>query len=166
MLSVRGYAALTAAKLSRVSLRATGRGATTLPGLVALTLDPRLAGDVARRLPKGVVLVTGTNGKTTTSRMLADVVRLAGWHPVHNRSGSNLARGIAAALVADATWLGEPRADGAVFEVDEASIVAVAPSARTERRCASRIGSAPSRRNAPSPQKPHLSRMLTTDTAP
>ncbi|OLC58237.1 MAG: hypothetical protein AUH85_01245 [Chloroflexi bacterium 13_1_40CM_4_68_4] len=126
MLPARSLAALIAAKATRAALRVTGRGATTLPGLVALALDPAVAGHLAARLPKGVVLVTGTNGKTTTSRMLADVVRLAGWHPVHNRAGSNLARGIAAALVADATWIGEPRADGAIFEVDEASIVAVA----------------------------------------
>ena len=126
MLPARSLAALIAAKATRAALRVTGRGATTLPGLVALALDPAVAGHLAARLPKGVVLVTGTNGKTTTSRMLADVVRLAGWHPVHNRAGSNLARGIAAALVADATWIGEPRADGAIFEVDEATIVAVA----------------------------------------
>ena len=126
MLTARTLAALVAAKASRAALRATGRGATTLPGLVALALDPGVAGNIARRLPRGTILVTGTNGKTTTTRMLADIVRLAGWHPVHNRSGSNLARGIASALVADATWAGAPRADGAVFEVDEASIVAVA----------------------------------------
>jgi UDP-N-acetylmuramyl tripeptide synthase len=118
--------ALTGAKLARIALRATGRGATTLPGLVALKVDPAVAGDIGGQLPKGVILVTGTNGKTTTSRMLADIVRLAGWRPVHNRSGSNLARGIATALVADSTWRGHPRGDGAVFEVDEASIVAVA----------------------------------------
>ena len=126
MLTARGQLALTASKLTRAALRATGRGATTLPGLVALTLHPGVAGEIARRLPKGTVLVTGTNGKTTTSRMLADVVRLAGWRPVHNRSGSNLARGIATALVTEASWIGSPRADGAIFEVDEASIVAVA----------------------------------------
>lgn len=126
MLGPRSLVALAAAKATREALRATGRGATTLPGLIALSLDEGVATDLARRLPQGVVVVTGTNGKTTTSRMLADAVRLAGWRPVHNRAGSNLARGVASALVADATWIGEPRADGAIFEVDEASVVAVA----------------------------------------
>ncbi len=125
MLGPRSFVALITAKATREALRATGRGATTLPGLVALSVDERVASDLAARLPQGVVLLTGTNGKTTTSRMLADIVRLAGWRPVHNRAGSNLARGIASALVADARWIGEPRADGAIFEVDEASIVAV-----------------------------------------
>src|SRR5919197_5391632 len=99
VLPPRPLIALIAAKATWAALRASGRGATTLPGLVALRADPAVAGGIAARLPKGVVLVTGTNGKTTTSRMLADVVRLAGWRPVHNRSGSNLARGIATALV-------------------------------------------------------------------
>ncbi len=126
MLGPRSFVALVAAKAAREALRATGRGATTLPGLVALFIDERVASDLAARLAHGVVLVTGTNGKTTTSRMLADIVRLDRWRPVHNRAGANLARGIASALIADATWIGEPRADGAIFEVDEASIVAVA----------------------------------------
>ncbi len=124
-LAARSLLALTAAKATRQALRLAGRGATTLPGLVALRVDPDVVTALAGRLPQGVVMVTGTNGKTTTSRMLADVVRTAGWSPVHNRAGSNLARGIGSALVADATWLGEPRADGAVFEVDEASVVPV-----------------------------------------
>src|SRR5438034_6361043 len=48
--------------------------------------------------------LSGTNGKTTTSRMLSDIARATGWAPIHNRSGSNLDRGVAAALLADATW--------------------------------------------------------------
>jgi UDP-N-acetylmuramyl tripeptide synthase len=54
--------------------------------------------------------------------MLSDIVRATGWAPVHNRSGSNLDRGIAAALLADATWGGELRGDIGVFEIDEASV--------------------------------------------
>jgi UDP-N-acetylmuramyl tripeptide synthase len=125
MLAPRSLVAVVAGKATREALRVAGRGATTLPGLVALTVDPDVAGAVATRLPHGVVMVTGTNGKTTTSRMLSDIVRAAGWNPVHNRAGSNLARGIVSALVADSSWRGEPRADGAIFEVDEASVVPV-----------------------------------------
>jgi lipid II isoglutaminyl synthase (glutamine-hydrolysing) len=123
--TARSLVALGAGKLTREALRLSGRGATTLPGLIALRVDPALAGSLASRLPHGVVMITGTNGKTTTSRMLSEIARAAGWAPVHNRAGSNLARGIVSALVADATWLGEPRADGAIFEVDEASVVPV-----------------------------------------
>lgn len=69
-----------------------------------------------------MVCVSGTNGKTTTSRMLAAIARAAGWTPVHNRAGANLERGVATALLADARWSGAPRADLGLFEVDEASV--------------------------------------------
>ncbi len=111
-----------AGKLTRFGLHAAGRGATALPGLVTLQLDPGFIAAVTRSLPHGVALVSGTNGKTTTTRMLSDIARAAGWAPIHNRSGSNLERGIAGALLADATWRAEPRGDLGLFEVDEASL--------------------------------------------
>ncbi|MEK7860793.1 MAG: MurT ligase domain-containing protein [Chloroflexota bacterium] len=121
-MTIRTAAAVAAGKLARLGLQALGRGATALPGLVTLAGDPRAIGEMSAHLPRGAVAVTGSNGKTTTSRMLADIVRAAGWHPIHNRSGSNLDRGIAAALLAEASWLGRPRGDVGVFEVDEASV--------------------------------------------
>ena len=111
-----------AGKIARFGLVTAGRGATALPGLVTLQLDPDYIAAVTRSLRHGVALVSGTNGKTTTTRMIADVARAAGWAPIHNRSGSNLERGIAGALVSDATWRGEPRGDFGLFEVDEASL--------------------------------------------
>jgi UDP-N-acetylmuramyl tripeptide synthase len=114
--------AVAAGKATRTVLQLLGRGATALPGLVALGLDPDAIRGLTGSLAHGVVCVSGTNGKTTTARMLSDIVRAAGWAPVHNRSGSNLERGIAATLLADATWTGEPRADVGVFEIDEASV--------------------------------------------
>jgi UDP-N-acetylmuramyl tripeptide synthase len=114
--------AIAAGKATRAGLQLLGRGATALPGLVTLTLDPDVIASLSRSLTHGAVCVSGTNGKTTTARMLSDIVRAAGWGPVHNRAGSNLDRGIAAALLADATWGGELRADVGVFEVDEASV--------------------------------------------
>ncbi len=111
-----------AGKITRLGLTLSGRGGTALPGLVTLQLDPDFIAAATRALPHGVVLVSGTNGKTTTARMLSDVARAAGWQPIHNRSGSNLERGIAGALLADATWRGEPRGDLGLFEVDEASL--------------------------------------------
>jgi lipid II isoglutaminyl synthase (glutamine-hydrolysing) len=111
-----------AGKLTREGLRATGRGGTALPGLVALTVDPNFITALSSGLSHGVICVSGTNGKTTTARMLADITRAAGWQPIHNRSGSNLDRGVAAALLADANWSGEPRGDVGLFEIDEASL--------------------------------------------
>ncbi|MDQ2952555.1 MAG: MurT ligase domain-containing protein [Chloroflexota bacterium] len=111
-----------AGKVTRLGLQVAGRGATALPGLVTMQLDPNFIAAITSELPHGVVLVSGTNGKTTTARMLSDVARAAGWSPIHNRSGSNLERGIAGALLADSTWRGEPRGDVGLFEVDEASL--------------------------------------------
>src|SRR5213594_5141450 len=115
----------TAGKLTRLGLQLSGRGGTALPGLVALTIDPDFIAAVASELAHGVVCVSGTNGKTTTARMLSDIARATGWAPIHNRAGSNLDRGVAAALLADATWEGEPRGDFGLFEIDEASLPGV-----------------------------------------
>ena len=120
--TIRTTAAIVAGKATRAALQVLGRGATALPGLVALAVDPDTVARVSDALPHGAVAVTGTNGKTTTTRMLADIVRAAGWAPVHNRSGSNLDRGLAAAILADATWRGEPRGDVGIYELDEASV--------------------------------------------
>ncbi|MSQ10422.1 MAG: DUF1727 domain-containing protein [Dehalococcoidia bacterium] len=76
---------------------------------------------LAAGLGQGVVLVSGTNGKTTTCRILADLLTAAGLHVVHNRTGSNLMRGIAAALVNTPQGELGPNAIG-LFEVDEATL--------------------------------------------
>ncbi len=121
-MTLRTVAAVAAGKLARAGLHTIGRGGTALPGLITLAVDPDLIAHVSTRLTRGTVLVSGTNGKTTTARMLSDIVRAVGWTPVHNRSGSNLDRGIAAALLADSDPTGHPRGDVGVFEVDEASL--------------------------------------------
>ena len=111
-----------AGKLARFGLQLSGRGGTALPGLIALKIDPDFIGAVASELAHGVVLVSGTNGKTTTARMLSDITRATGWAPMHNRSGSNLERGIAGTLLTESNWRGEPSGDIGLFEVDEASL--------------------------------------------
>ena len=114
--------ALGAAKLTGSAIRRAGRGGgTAAPGLVADRLDPALLSKIARRLPHGTVVVAGTNGKTTTSRMLADILEAAGYQVAHNRSGSNLVRGVAAAFAARASLTGDPRAEIGVIETDEAA---------------------------------------------
>ncbi|HXG41969.1 MAG TPA: MurT ligase domain-containing protein [Dehalococcoidia bacterium] len=119
-------AAVLVAKGASLVLRRLGLGGgTALPGLLALRLDPGLVPRLAAGLGQGAVLVTGTNGKTTTARLLTGMARQAGLRTVANAAGSNLVRGIAAALCqaagADGRLAEAPRRLG-VFEVDEATL--------------------------------------------
>lgn len=114
--------AVTAAKGISVASRRLGRGGgTAAPGLVADRIDPRLLGKIASRLSRGAIVVAGTNGKTTTSRIIADVLEADGAKVVHNRSGSNLVRGVAAAFAESSSFSGRPHGDAGVIEADEAA---------------------------------------------
>jgi UDP-N-acetylmuramyl tripeptide synthase len=122
-MDLRRSAAIHAAKATGTALRFLGRGGTALPGVVAERLAPTIVADLGRGLARGSALVTGTNGKTTTARLLAAALRAGGLVPVHNTAGSNLMRGLAATLTAaaraDGRLPGGQRSVG-VFEVDEA----------------------------------------------
>jgi UDP-N-acetylmuramyl tripeptide synthase len=104
------------ARAVRAVIRRTGRGGTTLPGRVLLRLDRRAIAHMGERLDGGAVLISATNGKTTTASMLAGVLERGGRPVVRNRAGSNMHWGVATALL-DAA--GRPGELG-LFEVDEA----------------------------------------------
>ena len=93
-----------------------------LPGHVAARLDERALTKLLGQLPLGVAVVSGTNGKTTTSRMVSQIAQRAGLRPIANRSGANLTSGILAAVVTNATLSGRAAGDLAVLEVDEAHV--------------------------------------------
>jgi len=92
---VRFRCAVTLARLARTLSRVAGRGGTAFPGLVALRIDPRVIEKLVASIPQGVVVVTGTNGKTTTAKMITTMLTGSGWTVLANRTGSNLARGVA-----------------------------------------------------------------------
>jgi UDP-N-acetylmuramyl tripeptide synthase len=96
------------------------------PGLIAERLYPRLAGRLAAGLPRGVILVTGTNGKTTSTMLMAAALRASGERVLTNSTGSNLKRGITAALLSAASLRGTLQESIGLFEVDEASLRLVA----------------------------------------
>jgi UDP-N-acetylmuramyl tripeptide synthase len=127
----REMAAIAAAQGAGQAARLLRRGGgTALPGLVAERLSPRIQRPQTRQLRRGVIIVTGTNGKTTTSRMLGAILDVAGWHAIHNRSGSNLVRGLIATLVQESNLGGNLHADSGLFEVDEATVPAVVAQVR------------------------------------
>ncbi|MCI8386662.1 MAG: DUF1727 domain-containing protein [Acutalibacter sp.] len=106
-------------KLSVLALRLIGRGATNLPGGIAIFLCKDFLGRIPR--PKTIIGITGTNGKTTVANMVEDVLSRCGYDFVCNRTGSNVDTGVASALIANCSWLGRPKKDLAVFELDERS---------------------------------------------
>ena len=100
----------------RLSQRLGRGGGTTLPGLVLTRLRPEATAEMARAVPGGVILVSGTNGKTTTARLLRAALNASGAEVVANTAGSNLERGVATAL------LNDDGAEVGLFEVDEAAL--------------------------------------------
>lgn len=111
-------------KLVRMISRATNHGGSALPGKVVETLDPGFLARTLGKLPHGVVLISGTNGKTTTTRMVASMLRDAGLRVFTNPTGSNFTRGVVAALVQEMPVFGTKLdADIAVLELDEAYAV-------------------------------------------
>jgi len=125
---IRTIAAVQAGKLAGAGSRLLRRGGgTALPGLVAERVDPALVANLGRTLGRGRVLVTGTNGKTTTTRIIAEALSVAGVPFIHNREGSNLMRGIATSVLAAASVRGAiPHAGRTLglFEADEATLPA------------------------------------------
>jgi lipid II isoglutaminyl synthase (glutamine-hydrolysing) len=119
---VRLAAGVAAGKLSGRTIRLLGRGGgTAAPGLIANLIEPNILDKLTGKVRGGRIVVGGTNGKTTTSRMLANILEAAELRVIHNRSGSNLVRGISAAFAAQSSWTGSPRGDIAVIESDEAA---------------------------------------------
>ena len=99
--------------------RRGGRGGTSLPGKVLLRLDPDAITRLAGRLDQGSVIVSATNGKTTTATMIARILAEAGVGVVHNRAGANMGGGVAASLLAATGRRGEMAGELGLFEVDE-----------------------------------------------
>ena len=124
-MGARLTAALLAGRVAAEVSRRLGRGGgTVIAGHVVPRIDPTALTRVTRRLPLGSVLVSGTNGKTTTTRLISHLLRGAGLRAMHNRAGANLVTGLITAVVQQTNLLGRPRADVGLFEVDEATVPA------------------------------------------
>lgn len=128
---LRTSLAVAAGKAARLASRLRG-GGSALPGLVAERIDPAVLAHALSEVTGGIVVVSGTNGKTTTTKMLVAVLRAHGRRVFTNPTGSNFTRGVLSAMLGELPLNGRLRADLAVVELDEAHALrfadAVTPS--------------------------------------
>jgi UDP-N-acetylmuramyl tripeptide synthase len=116
---LRTTAAVVAGKAARAATRLRG-GGSALPGLVAERVDPTILATALSEVRGGIVVVSGTNGKTTTTKMLVAVLRAHGREVFTNPTGSNFTRGVISSMLGELSVGGRLRADMAVLELDEA----------------------------------------------
>ncbi len=109
-------------KAVRYAARLRG-GGSALPGLFVEKISPSFVPDTLKQLEHGVVVISGTNGKTTTTKMVVALLESQGLKVFTNRTGSNFVRGVAAALLGEIDIKGTLDADIAVLELDEAHAV-------------------------------------------
>ena len=122
-MGIRTFLSVAACKLSRFMLRKLGKGGTNVPGRIALKVYPEVLGQLA----KGVttIIVTGTNGKTTTSRMIEKSLSDSGYKFFSNKSGANMLSGITAEFAMNSTLGGKNRYEYALIECDEGAFKTV-----------------------------------------
>ncbi len=123
--------ALSVARVLTFLIRFLGRGkGSSLPGSIALKIFPGLIEYGASRVRLGIVMVTGTNGKTTTNNMIAHILEGGGCRVLINREGANLPAGVASAFAREMDLMGRLDSDYACLEVDEAAFPLVAAKTR------------------------------------
>src|SRR5437588_607540 len=123
MMRARLSAALMAGRAAATLSRRLGRGGgTVIAGHLVPRLAPGALREVTESLANGSIVVSGTNGKTTTTRLLSHILRGAGMRPIHNRAGANLLSGLFSAVAQATDWQARPLGDIGLFEVDEATV--------------------------------------------
>ncbi len=118
-MKIRVFLAVSACKLTIKFLRLIGRGGTAIPGKIALRICPELLGFLAKDIK--CVIVTGTNGKTTTSRIIEEIYQNNSASYFANRSGANLINGITSIFIENSSLTGRPKKENAIIECDEAA---------------------------------------------
>ncbi|HHW57544.1 MAG TPA: Mur ligase family protein [Clostridia bacterium] len=112
-------------KLVNLSCKIAGKGGTSLPGKIALSADPNLIKKLISLIKGNKVMITGTNGKTTTSGLIASILSANGKKVVYNKEGANMKTGLATALIKSSNFFGNLQKDAVVFEVDEATMLII-----------------------------------------
>jgi lipid II isoglutaminyl synthase (glutamine-hydrolysing) len=112
--------AVSVAKTVTFGVRSLRLGAASvLPGSIARRIEPKLLPLLSQQVKNGVILIAGTNGKTTTSLLLKDILERKGYRVAHNSTGANLENGLTTALMESSNLLGSLNVDYAILEVDE-----------------------------------------------
>jgi UDP-N-acetylmuramyl tripeptide synthase len=119
---IRFWLALWSGKLISIALRILGKKGTTFPGLVANKVCPDFIKHLAASFQGEIVLITGTNGKTTTNNMLASILKTANKTVAFNREGANMLPGIAGTLLQNSSFWGRIKKSYLLLEVDEATV--------------------------------------------
>lgn len=122
--------AIVMTKLTVFGLRLLNRGGTSLPGKIALKIYPPLLSELSGKFR--IIMITGTNGKTTTSRIVAGMLDQSGIKYITNKSGANLASGITTTLISALSLTGKPLVRTALLETDEAVFRTIAPKLKPE----------------------------------
>ncbi len=124
-MKLRFWIALWAGKLSRPLLKITRHNGTNFPGELAIKICPDFLKYVSK--PAQIIAVTGTNGKTTVSNLVNDILEQSGKKVLNNRAGSNINSGIATSLLTGVGIFNRSKYDMAVLEVDERSSKKIYP---------------------------------------
>jgi UDP-N-acetylmuramyl tripeptide synthase len=121
-MKIRFWIALWLGKLTGIVLKVLGKKGTTFPGLVAQKICPDVIKFLAASFAGGTVLITGTNGKTTTNNLLASILKAAGKTAAFNREGANMLPGITGAMLLKTSFTGRAKTFYLLLEVDEATV--------------------------------------------
>lgn len=112
--------AVSVAKGVTLIVRSLGLGAASvLPGSIARRIEPRLLRLLSQQVKNGIIVIAGTNGKTTTALLLCGILKRQGYRIAHNSTGANLENGLMTALMENADFLGRLNVDYGILEVDE-----------------------------------------------
>ncbi len=121
-MKVRFWLALWSGKIVSLILKVLGKKGTTFPGFITRKICPEIIRFLALSFKEGTVIITGTNGKTTTNNLLASILKTAGLKVAFNREGANMLTGITGTLLQNTSFSGKGKADILLLEVDEATV--------------------------------------------
>ncbi len=127
---MRKLLAIVIGKMLIILSRSLGNQGTDFPGRVAGKIYPGILKDLALNIREEIFIVTGTNGKTTTSNMIAAILKEKGYTLVHNTAGANMLGGITTAFIQASDLFGRKKFDYALLEVDEAYVPMLIKAAR------------------------------------